>query len=193
MPASTSPANETTPKAKTPPVAQQSAAASAFSRWRSGSNTSTSTTQTTNATNGEDNYTPAPKRSSAGRRIGLFGSVSSVGSAVSVSPAGRSPPRSSGSPTSYTPSLEESRGSLSGASTSSEGPNSPDPKPAAVLDRERVEIVQPDEVGRVGRLDAGVGLLEKEKKSGEVTPTGGGAAAAVGERVRLDSSVTVVA
>lgn len=156
---------------------------SAFSRWRSGSNTSTSTTQTTSATNAEDNYTPAPKRSSAGRRIGLYES------AVSVSLAGRSPPRSSGSTTSYTPSLEESRGSMSGASTSSEGPDSPDTKPVAALDRERVEIVQPDEVQRVGRLDAGVGLLEKEKKSGEVTPTGGRAA---GGRVQLDSSGTVV-
>jgi len=94
---------------------------------------------------------------------------------------GRSPPRSIGS-TSYTPSLEESRGSLSGAS--SEGPDSPDPKPAAAL--ERVEIVQVqeaaiDEFGLV-RLDAGV---KTEKRSGEVTPTGGRG------RVHADSVTTV--
>lgn len=96
-----------------------------------------------------------------------------------MSLTGHSPPRSIGS-TSYTPSLDESRGSLSGAS--SEGPDSPDPKPAAAL--ERVEIVQVQEINELGfvRPDAGVKI---DKTSGDVTPTGGGRAYA--------DSVTIVA
>ena len=81
-----------------------------------------------------------------------------------------SPPRSIGS-TTYPPSLVESRGSTSGAS--SEGPDSPDPKLAAALEQERVEIVQVQEaaIDALGlvRPDAGVRF---EKMSGEMTPTG---------------------
>jgi len=72
---------------------------------------------------------------------------------------------------------------MSGAS--SEGPDSPDPKPAAAL--ERVEVVQVHEpaIDKLGlvRLDTGGRL---DKRSGEVTPTGGAG------RVHLDS-VTMVA
>jgi hypothetical protein len=72
---------------------------------------------------------------------------------------------------SYTPSLEESRGSLS----SSEGPDSPDPKRAEI-----VHVHVQDAAGEFGlvRFDAdaesggGVGG-RLERKSGEVTPTGG--------------------
>ena len=171
-------AGETTPKAKAPPVNQQSTAAAAFGRWRSASNTSTSTSRTdnTNSTGPtqvvEDNYTPTPTRGGANRRVGLFGSVSSIGSASAIA---HSPPRSIGS-TTYPPSLVESRGSTSGAS--SEGPDSPDPKLAAALEQERVEIVQVQETAidalGIVRPDAGVRF---EKMSGEMTPTGGRARA----------------
>lgn len=66
----------------------------------------------------------------------------------------------------------ESGGSLSGAS--SEGPDSPDPKLAAALEQERVEIIQVQEAATdmlgLVRPDAGVRF---EKMSGEMTPTGG--------------------
>jgi len=164
-------AGEMTPKGKAPPVHQQSTGA--FGRWRSGSNTSTSTGHTDNSnSNGhaqraEDHYTPTPTRGSASRRVGMFGSVSSVGS---VSVMGHSPPRSIGS-TTYPPSLVESGESVSGAS--SEGPDSPDPKLAATLEQERVEIVQAQEAAidnsGLVRPDASIRL---EKMSGEMTPTG---------------------
>jgi len=72
----------------------------------------------------------------------------------------------------YPPSLVESGGSTSGAS--SEGPASPDPKLAAALEQERVEIVQVQDTAidklELVRPDAGVRF---EKTSGEMTPTGG--------------------
>lgn len=74
----------------------------------------------------------------------------------------------------YPPSLVESGGSLSGAS--SEGPDSPDPKLAAALEQERVEIVQVQEAAidmlGIVRPEAGVSV-RFEKMSGEMTPTGG--------------------
>ena len=74
---------------------------------------------------------------------------------------------------------------MSGAS--SEGPDSPDPKLAAALEQERVEIVQVqeaaiDELGLV-RPDAGVRF---EKMSGEMTPTDG-------PRRAHSNSVTIIA
>ena len=68
---------------------------------------------------------------------------------------------------------------MSGAS--SEGPDSPDPKPAAALQRVEIVTQEIDEFGLV-RSDAGV---NPDKRSGEVTPTGGGG--------RHTDSVTIVA
>jgi hypothetical protein len=63
---------------------------------------------------------------------------------------------------------------MSGAS--SEGPDSPDHKYAVAPGVDIVQVrvhVQDQDEARVVRLDAGAGL-RLDKKSGEVTPTGGG-------------------
>jgi hypothetical protein len=60
---------------------------------------------------------------------------------------------------------------MSGASSA--GPDSPDPKLAAALEQERVEVVQVQEaaVDKLGLVRPDTGVLF-EKTSGERTPTG---------------------